>query len=155
MWVGSSSLQHQSGNYQLDQNLLYPPNIIEAPGRGRKANFGEGSGTVSEETISSWSCSEYNLDCKPKAAESYCTHVHTIELRARPLRPFLGDPYEIPLTKAALCASRGTPASDVKNGGKNPLTTPFSHRSKWCNSYLAASLLEIAAQLNSTHHMGH
>lgn len=58
------------------------------------------------------------LDCKPKVAESYYAHVHTIVLRARPPRSFLGDPYKIPLTKAALCASGGTPSSDVKKGEK-------------------------------------
>lgn len=122
----------------------------------KKANFSGEGATVSQEKISSWSCSEYKLACKPGAARSYYPHVHTIELRAQPLGPFLGDPYKIPLTKAALCASRGTPASYVKDGGKkkNP-TTPFSHTFKWCDSYLAASLLEIPAQPNSTHHMGH
>lgn len=58
------------------------------------------------------------LDRKLKVAESYYTHVHTIVLRAGLLRSFLGDPYKIPLTKAALCASRGTPSSDVKKGGE-------------------------------------
>lgn len=68
------------------------------------------------------------LDRKPKVAESYYVHMHTIALRARPLRSFLGDPYKIPLTKAALCASREPPSSDVKKEKKKKKPTkPFSH----------------------------
>lgn len=96
------------------------------------------------------------LGRKLKVAESYCAHVHTIALRARPLRSFLGDPYKIPLTKAALCVSRGTPSSDVKEEKKKKPTKPFSHTYTVAyTSYLTASLLKISAQLSSTHHMGH
>lgn len=111
MWVGIWELS--AGSKLASSNKHF-----DSSWKSRKANFSEGSGTVSQQKVSSWSCSEYNLDCKPKAAQSYYTHVHTIELRAWPLRPLLGDPYKIPLTKAALCASRGTPACDVKNGEK-------------------------------------
>lgn len=109
VWVGIWELSPRS-------KLALSNKHFDSSWNRRQANFSEGSGTVSQEKISSWSCSKYNLVCKPRAAESYYTHVHTIELRAQPLRPFLGDPYKIPLTKAALCAGRGTPASDVKNG---------------------------------------
>lgn len=92
------------------------------------------------------------LDRKPKVAESYYVHMHTIALRARPLRSFLGDPYKIPLTKAALCASREPPSSDVKKEKKKKSPQNLFHtRIHSCTSYLTASLLKIPAQLNSTH----
>ena len=114
----SGSMQYRPGKYQLDEKLLYPTNIKKnkAPGRGERltsvklmVQLGLAWGSS---TISSWSCSKYNQHF------SYYAHVHTIVLRARPLRSFLGDPYKTPLTKAALCASRGTPSSDVKKGKK-------------------------------------
>lgn len=74
-----------------------------------------------------WLQPAFLLGRKLKVAESYCAHVHTIALRARPLRSFLGDPYKIPLTKAALCVSRGTPSSDVKEEKKKAHKTFFTH----------------------------
>lgn len=76
------------------------------------------------------------LDRKPKVAESYYVHMHTIALRARPLRSFLGDPYKIPLTKAALCASREPPSSDVKKEKKKK-----AHKTFFTHVYIRVPLI--------------
>lgn len=64
MWVGIWELSAVS-------KLALSNKHFDSSWKRRKAKFSEGSGIVSQEKISSWSCSEYNLDCEPKAAESY------------------------------------------------------------------------------------
>lgn len=69
VWVGIWELS-------VGSKLALSNKHFDSSWKRRKANFSEGSGTVSQEKISSWSCSEYNLVCKPKAAELLHTHAH-------------------------------------------------------------------------------